>query len=136
MTMASNRKARVLVAKHMLEGHDRGGKTLITMLRDAGVEVIYIIYGVPEDVVMAAKQEDADVIGLSFFSGGYFENVPRLLKLMEQNDMKDVIVVVGGLIPDVDGPELLKMGVKGVFGPGSDLTRFIDMVKSHAQARV
>lgn len=134
--MASNRKARVLVAKHMLEGHDRGGKTLITMLRDAGVEVIYIIYGVPEDVVMAAKQEDADVIGLSFFSGGYFENVPRLLKLMEQNDMKDVIVVVGGLIPDVDGPELLKMGVKGVFGPGSDLTRFIDMVKSHAQARV
>lgn len=135
MTMASNRKARVIVAKHMLEGHDRGGKALIRMLRDAGVEVIYIIYGVPEDVVMAAKQEDADVIGLSFFSGGYFENVPRLLTLMEQNDMKDIIVVVGGLIPDVDKPELLKMGVKGVFGPGSDLKAFIDMVKSHAQAR-
>lgn len=123
------------MGKHILEGHDRGGKTVIRMLRDAGVEVIYIIYGVPEDIVMAAKQEDVDVIGLSFFSGGYFENVPRLMKLMEQNNMKDVIIVIGGLIPDVDEPELLKMGVKGVFGPGSDLTKFIDMVKSHAEAR-
>ena len=122
------------MGKHILEGHDRGGKTVIRMLRDAGVEVIYIIYGVPEDIVMAAKQEDVDVIGLSFFSGGYFENVPRLMKLMEQNNMKDVIIVIGGLIPDVDEPELLKMGVKGVFGPGSDLTKFIDMVKSHAEA--
>jgi methylmalonyl-CoA mutase C-terminal domain/subunit len=133
--MASNRKARVLVAKHILEGHDRGGKAIIKMLRDAGVEVIYIIYKVPEDVVMAAKQEDADVIGLSFFSGGYFENIPRLLKLMEENKMKDVHVVLGGLIPDVDKPELIKMGVKGVFGPGDDLTGFINMVKNHAQAR-
>jgi len=124
------------MGKHILEGHDRGGKTVIRMLRDAGVEVIYIIYGVPEDIVMAAKQEDVDVIGLSFFSGGYFENVPRLMKLMEQNNMKDVIIIIGGLIPDVDEPELLKMGVKGVFGPGSDLTKFIDMVKSHAEARV
>jgi methylmalonyl-CoA mutase C-terminal domain/subunit len=134
--MASKKKARLLMGKHILEGHDRGGKTVIRMLRDAGVEVIYIIYGVPEDIVMAAKQEDVDVIGLSFFSGGYFENVPRLMKLMEQNNMKDVIIVIGGLIPDVDEPELLKMGVKGVFGPGSDLTKFIDMVKSHAEARV
>ena len=134
--MASDRKARVLVAKHILEGHDRGGKTVIRMLRDAGVEVIYIIYGVPEDVVTAAKQEDVDVIGLSFFSGGYLENVPRLIKLMEENHMKDVIVIVGGLIPDVDQPELLKMGVKGVFGPGCDLTRFMDLVKSHAESRV
>jgi methylmalonyl-CoA mutase C-terminal domain/subunit len=133
--MASKKKARLLMGKHILEGHDRGGKTVIRMLRDAGVEVIYIIYGVPEDIVMAAKQEDVDVIGLSFFSGGYFENVPRLMKLMEQNNMKDVIIVIGGLIPDVDEPELLKMGVKGVFGPGSDLTKFIDMVKSHAEAR-
>ena len=132
--MASKKKARLLMGKHILEGHDRGGKTVIRMLRDAGVEVIYIIYGVPEDIVMAAKQEDVDVIGLSFFSGGYFENVPRLMKLMEQNNMKDVIIVIGGLIPDVDEPELLKMGVKGVFGPGSDLTKFIDMVKSHAEA--
>ena len=132
--MASKRKARVLVAKHILEGHDRGGKAIVKMLRDAGVEVIYIIYRVPEDVVMAAKQEDADVIGLSFFSGGYFENIPRLLKLMEENKMKDVLVVLGGLIPDVDKPELIKMGVKGVFGPGDDLTGFINMV-NHAQAR-
>lgn len=134
--MASNRRARVLMAKHILEGHDRGGKTVIRMLRDAGVEVIYIIYRVPEDIVTAAKQEDVDVIGLSFFSGGYLENVPRLIKLMEENNMKDVIVIVGGLIPDVDQPELLKMGVKGVFGPGSDLTRFMDLVKSHAESRV
>jgi methylmalonyl-CoA mutase C-terminal domain/subunit len=134
--MASKKKARLLMGKHILEGHDRGGKTVIRMLRDAGVEVIYIIYGVPEDIVMAAKQEDVDVIGLSFFSGGYFENVPRLMKLMEQNNMKDVIIIIGGLIPDVDEPELLKMGVKGVFGPGSDLTKFIDMVKSYAEARV
>lgn len=124
------------MAKHILEGHDRGGKTVIRMLRDAGVEVIYIIYRVPEDIVTAAKQEDVDVIGLSFFSGGYLENVPRLIKLMEENNMKDVIVIVGGLIPDVDQPELLKMGVKGVFGPGSDLTRFMDLVKSHAESRV
>lgn len=134
--MASNRRARVLMAKHILEGHDRGGKTVIRMLRDAGVEVIYIIYRVPEDIVTAAKQEDVDVIGLSFFSGGYLENVPRLIKLMEENNMKDVIVIVGGLIPDVDQPELLQMGVKGVFGPGSDLTRFMDLVKSHAESRV
>ncbi len=134
--MASNKKARVLVAKHILEGHDRGGKTVIRMLRDAGVEVIYIIYRIPEDVVMAAKQEDVDVIGLSFFSGGYLENVPRLMKLMEENRMKDVLVILGGLIPDVDKPELVKMGVKGVFGPGDDLTGFINMVKSHAEARV
>jgi methylmalonyl-CoA mutase C-terminal domain/subunit len=123
------------MAKHILEGHDRGGKTVIRMLRDAGVEVIYIIYRVPEDIVTAAKQEDVDVIGLSFFSGGYLENVPRLIKLMEENNMKDVVVIVGGLIPDVDQPELLKMGVKGVFGPGSDLTRFMDFVKRHAESR-
>jgi methylmalonyl-CoA mutase C-terminal domain/subunit len=131
----AKRKARVLIGKHILEGHDRGVKTLLGMLRDAGIEVIYIIYRIPEDILSTAKQEDVDVIGLSFFSGGYFENVPRLMKLLEENHMKDVLVMVGGLIPDVDGPELMKMGVKSVFGPGSDLKRFIDTVVSYAETR-
>lgn len=133
--MGTTRKARVLFCKHILEGHDRAGKTIIRMLRDAGVEVIYIIYGVPEEIVKSAAQEDVDVIGLSFFSGAYFENVSRLVKLMDEQKMQDVLLVVGGLIPDVDEPELLEMGVKGVFGPGSDLNKFIDMVKSHAESR-
>lgn len=133
--MESRKKARLLMAKHILEGHDKGTKTVMRMLRDAGVEVIYIIYRAPEDIVVAAKQEDVDVIGLSFFSGAYFENVSRLIKLLEQNNMKDVEIVVGGLIPDVDQPELLNMGVKDVFGPGVDLTKFIDLVKNCAETR-
>jgi methylmalonyl-CoA mutase C-terminal domain/subunit len=126
---------RVLLAKHILEGHDRGAKTVLTMLRDSGIEVIYIIYRIPEDIVAAARQEDVDVIGLSFFSGAYFENCSRLFDLMKAQGLDDVLVIVGGLIPDVDEPELLKMGVKGVFGPGSDLNKFIEMTMSHAQTR-
>jgi methylmalonyl-CoA mutase C-terminal domain/subunit len=133
--MASERKARVLLAKHILEGHDRGAKTVLAMLRDAGVEVVYIIYRTPEDVMVAAKQEDVDVIGLSFFSGAYFENVSRLLRMLKDHEMRDVKVVVGGLIPDVDQPELLEMGVSGVFGPGSDLSAFVQLVKKHASSR-
>ena len=126
---------RVLLAKHILEGHDRGAKTVLTMLKDSGIEVIYIIYRVPEDILAAAQQEDVDVIALSFFSGAYFENCSRLFELMKARGLEDVSVIVGGLIPDVDEPELLKMGVKGVFGPGSDLNKFIEMTKSHAQTR-
>lgn len=127
--METREKARLLMAKHILEGHDKGTKTVMRILRDAGVEVIYVIYRAPEDIVVAAKQEDVDAIGLSFFSGAYFENVSRLINLLKQNKMEDVKIVVGGLIPDVDQPKLLNMGVKGVFGPCSDLTRFVDLVK-------
>ncbi|MBC7130411.1 cobalamin B12-binding domain-containing protein [Candidatus Bathyarchaeota archaeon] len=133
--MNKTKKARVLMAKHILECHDRGVKTMIRMLRDSGVEVIYTIYRTPEDIIAAALEEDVDVIGLSFFSGAYFENIPTLMNLMEKNGLQDIIVVVGGLIPDVDEPELLKLGIKSVFGPGSDISKFIDLVKDHARAR-
>ncbi len=131
----TDKKIRVLMSKHILECHDRGIKTVIRMLRDAGFEVIYNIYRTPAEIVAAALEEDVDAIGLSFFSGAYFENVPDLMELIEKNSLQDVIVIVGGLIPDVDEPELLKMGVKGVFGPGSSLTRFIDLIKEHAASR-
>lgn len=80
-------------------------------------------------------EEDVDAIGLSFFSGAYLENVPDLMELMEKKGLRDVLVTVGGLIPDVDEQKLLKLGVKGVFGPGSSLTGLINLIKDHAAAR-
>jgi methylmalonyl-CoA mutase cobalamin-binding domain/chain len=107
---------RVLVAKVGLDGHDRGAKVVARVLRDAGMEVVYTgLHRTPEQVVSAAVQEDVDVIGISLLSGAHMTLVPRLLDLLKQQEAQDIAVVVGGVIPDEDVPELKKLGAADVF---------------------
>lgn len=114
------RKIRVLVAKPGLDGHDRGAKVVARALRDAGMEVIYTgLRQTPEMVVEAALQEDVDVIGLSILSGAHMALAPRIMALMKENDMLEVPVFLGGIIPNDDIPALKEMGITGVFGPGT-----------------
>ena len=124
------RKIRVVIAKPGLDGHDRGAKVIARALRDAGMEVIYTgLRQTPEQIVAAAVQEDADVIGLSILSGAHNQICPRLMDLVHQRGLEDVLVVVGGIIPDMDVPKLEAMGIKGIFRPGStmgDIVRFIE----------
>ena len=135
-SMPEQRKIRVLVAKPGLDGHDRGAKVIARALRDAGMEVIYTgLRQTPEMVVSAALQEDVDVIGLSILSGAHNAIVPRVNELLKQNKMDDVLLVVGGIIPDQDFPRLKEAGVKGIFIPGTpmdDIVKFIrENVKPH-----
>ena len=119
--MADRRKIRVLVAKPGLDGHDRGAKVIARALRDAGMEVIYTgLRQTPEMIVEAALQEDVDVIGLSILSGAHMALMPRIFELMRTNDMTDVKVILGGIIPDEDIEPLKQMGISGVFGPGTN----------------
>jgi 2-hydroxyisobutanoyl-CoA mutase small subunit len=107
---------RVLVAKVGLDGHDRGAKVVARVLRDAGMEVVYTgLHRTPEQVVSAAVQEDVDVIGISLLSGAHMTLVPRLLELLKEQKAEDIAVVVGGVIPDEDVPELKKLGASEVF---------------------
>jgi methylmalonyl-CoA mutase cobalamin-binding domain/chain len=107
---------RVLVAKIGLDGHDRGAKVVARALRDAGMEVIYTgLHRTPEEVVTAAVQEDVDVIGVSSLSGAHMTLIPRVLQLMKAADAEDILLVVGGVFPDEDIPELKKMGVAELF---------------------
>ena len=111
---------RVLIAKPGLDGHDRGAKVIARALRDAGMEVIYTgLRQTPEMISEAALQEDVDVVGLSILSGAHMALVPRILELMKANGLDDVLVVVGGIIPDEDVTQLKGMGVSAVFGPGA-----------------
>src|ERR1041385_2682467 len=113
-------KIRVLVAKQGLDGHDRGAKVIARALRDAGMEVIYTgLRQTPEMIVNAALQEDVHVIGLSILSGAHNAIVPRVMDLLKQNKMDDVLLLVGGIIPDQDFEFLKKNGVNGIFNPGS-----------------
>ena len=117
----NNRKIRVLIAKPGLDGHDRGAKVVARALRDAGMEVIYTgIRQTPEMIVSTALQEDVAVIGLSSLSGAHLELFGAVMKLLEENGMQDVPVVAGGIIPDEDVAFLEQMGVKAVFGPGTN----------------
>ena len=112
-------KIRVVIAKPGLDGHDRGAKVIARALRDAGMEVIYTgLRQTPEQIVGAALQEDADVIGLSILSGAHMHICPRVMELLKEKGLDDVLVVVGGIIPDVDIPRLHAMGVRGIFLPG------------------
>jgi methylmalonyl-CoA mutase C-terminal domain/subunit len=114
------RKIRVLIAKPGLDGHDRGAKIVARALRDAGMEVIYSgLRQTPEMIAEAALQEDVDVIGLSILSGAHMALVPRVLNLLRENGQGNVLVYVGGIIPDEDIPALKDLGVKEVYGPGS-----------------
>ncbi len=117
-----NRPYRVVVAKPGLDGHDRGAKVIARALRDAGFEVIYTgLHQTPEQVVQAVLQEDADAVGLSLLSGAHLTLVPRVLDGLRHNGLGDVLVMVGGIIPDGDIPVLKDMGVAEVFTPGASL---------------
>ena len=132
-----SRKLRVVIAKPGLDGHDRGAKVIARALRDAGMEVIYTgLRQTPEQIVTAALQEDADVIGLSILSGAHNHIAPRLMDLLKAKGLDDVLVVIGGIIPDVDIPKLRELGVKGIFLPGTPMQDIIDFISANARARV
>ena len=128
--MAAETPIRVLVAKPGLDGHDRGAKVIVRALRDAGMEVIYTgIRQTPEMIVAAALQEDVDVIGLSILSGAHLAIFPKIIELLKAKGMDDVIVLAGGIIPDEDIPQVQAMGVQGVFGPGTPLSKIVEFIR-------
>jgi len=129
-------KIRVVIAKPGLDGHDRGAKVIARALRDAGMEVIYTgLRQTPEQIVAAALQEDADVIGLSILSGAHNHICPRVMELLGEKDLGDVLVVVGGIIPDVDIPKLNAIGIEGVFLPGTPMQEIVDFITGHVRPR-
>jgi methylmalonyl-CoA mutase C-terminal domain/subunit len=131
------RKLRVIIAKPGLDGHDRGAKVIARALRDAGMEVIYTgLRQTPEQIAAAALQEDADVVGLSILSGAHNHIAPQLMDLLKQKGLDDVLVVIGGIIPDVDVPRLKEIGVKGIFLPGTPMQEIIDFINTNARQRV
>lgn len=131
-----DRKIRVLVAKPGLDGHDRGAKVIARALRDAGMEVIYTgLRQTPEMIVTASLQEDVDVIGLSILSGAHNAIVPRVMDLLKQNKMDDVVVLVGGIIPDQDVEKLKTAGVAGIFQPGTAMDDIIQFIRSNVKPR-
>lgn len=126
-----NRPVRVLVAKVGLDGHDRGAKVIATALRDAGMEVIYTgLRQTPEMVVNAALQEDVDAIGVSILSGAHNTVFPKIIALMREKEMNDVLLTGGGIIPQEDMAELTKMGVGKLFAPGATTSEIADYIKT------
>jgi methylmalonyl-CoA mutase C-terminal domain/subunit len=124
-------RIRVLVAKPGLDGHDRGAKIIARALRDAGMEVVYTgLRQTPEMIVNAALQEDVQVIGLSILSGAHNAIVPRVLELLREKEMTDVLVVVGGTIPDEDAEKLKREGVAAVYQPGASLEGIISFIRA------
>ncbi len=131
------RNIRVVIAKPGLDGHDRGAKVIARALRDAGMEVIYTgLRQTPEQIVGAALQEDADVIGLSILSGAHMHICPRVMELLNARALSDVLVVVGGIIPDVDVPRLREMGITGIFLPGTPMQNIIAFINDNVRPRV
>ena len=130
-------KIRVVIAKPGLDGHDRGAKVIARALRDAGMEVIYMgLRQTPEQIVAAALQEDADAIGLSILSGAHMHICPRVLDLLKARGLDDVLLVVGGIIPDVDIPKLREMGVNGIFLPGTPMQEIVTFIQANVRPRV
>jgi methylmalonyl-CoA mutase C-terminal domain/subunit len=130
-----SRRIRVVVAKPGLDGHDRGAKIIARTLRDAGMEVIYTgLHQTPEQIVETVIQEDADAVGISILSGAHMTLVPRILKLLEENEASDVLVVVGGTIPSDDIVELKQLGVAEVYTPGAPTAQIVDFLKSRLDA--
>jgi methylmalonyl-CoA mutase C-terminal domain/subunit len=128
------KRIRVVIAKPGLDGHDRGAKVIARALRDAGMEVIYMgLRQTPEQIVSAALQEDADVIGLSILSGAHNHIAPRLMELLKAKGLDDVLVLVGGIIPDVDIPKLREVGVKGIFLPGTPMQDIIEFIRTNVR---
>jgi methylmalonyl-CoA mutase C-terminal domain/subunit len=128
----TEKKIRVLIAKPGLDGHDRGAKVIARALRDAGMEVVYTgIRQTPEMIAEAALQEDVDVVGMSILSGAHMALFPRVMDLLRQSGMDDVLVVVGGIIPDEDMPALKEMGIRGVFGPGTPTDQIVGYIREN-----
>src|SRR3982751_3364134 len=128
-TPTPTKKIRVVVAKPGLDGHDRGAKIIARALRDAGMEVIYTgLHQTPEQIVETVIQEDADAVGLSILSGAHMTLVPRVVELLKEQGIDDVVVTVGGTIPNDDIPELKKLGVSEVFTPGASTQEIIDFI--------
>jgi methylmalonyl-CoA mutase C-terminal domain/subunit len=126
----TDRPLKVLIAKPGLDGHDRGAKVLARGLRDEGFEVVYTgLRQTPEMIVTAALQEDVDVVGLSILSGAHMALCPRVIELLRGQGLDDVVVLVGGIIPDEDVAPLQELGVKGVFGPGTSTQDIIDFIR-------
>jgi len=124
---------RVLIAKPGLDGHDRGAKVVARALRDAGMEVIYLgLRQTPEMIAQAALQEDVDFVGLSILSGAHMTLVPRVLDLLRALGKEDAAVLVGGIIPDEDATELLRAGVRAVYGPGTPLDSIVREIRAEA----
>ena len=131
------RKLRVVIAKPGLDGHDRGAKVIARALRDAGMEVIYTgLRQTPEMIAAAALQEDADCIGLSILSGAHNHIAPRLMQLLKEKGLDDVLVVIGGIIPGIDIPKLKEMGVKGIFLPGTPMQDIVEFIQGNVRVRV
>src|SRR5256884_3274616 len=126
---------RVVIAKPGLDGHDRGAKIIARALRDAGMEVIYAgLHQTPEQIVETALQEDADAIGISILSGAHMTLVPRIMRLLRENDAEDVLVVVGGTVPADDIPQLKEEGVAAVYGPGSPTAEIVEFLQGRLGA--
>jgi methylmalonyl-CoA mutase C-terminal domain/subunit len=134
--MHSGRKIRVLIAKPGLDSHDRGAKVVARALRDAGMEVIYTgLRQTPEQIVETALQEDVDVIGLSILSGAHKTLFPRIMELLKGKGLTDVMVFAGGIIPEEDIPEMKKLGIKEIFGPGAPTEKIIEFVLENIPKR-
>ena len=132
----TDRPLKVLIAKPGLDGHDRGAKVLARGLRDEGFEVVYTgLRQTPEMVATAALQEDVDVVGLSILSGAHLTLLPRICELLRKEDMGDVLVTAGGIIPEEDLPALKEAGVAAVFGPGTPIGQIAAFMREHAQPR-
>jgi methylmalonyl-CoA mutase C-terminal domain/subunit len=133
---APGRKIRVVVAKPGLDGHDRGAKIIARALRDAGMEVIYTgLHQTPEQIAATVIQEDADAVGLSILSGAHMTLVPRVVELLREQGVEDVVLTVGGTIPADDAPELKRLGVAEVFTPGASTDEIVDFMRSAVDDR-
>jgi methylmalonyl-CoA mutase, C-terminal domain len=131
---SSGRRIRVVVAKPGLDGHDRGAKIIARALRDAGMEVIYTgLHQTPEQIVETVLQEDADAVGLSILSGAHMTLVPKVVELLREQDAGDVLVTVGGTIPNQDIPKLKELGVAEVFTPGASTQAIIDFIQQSVE---
>ena len=131
----SERKIRVLVAKPGLDGHDRGAKVIARALRDAGMEVIYTgLRQTPEMIAAAAVQEDVDAVGISILSGAHKTLCPRIVNLLRENGMDDTLVLVGGIVPNEDIPDLKSQGISEVFLPGTSTEDIVSYIRKHVRA--
>jgi len=132
----SQKPYRILIAKPGLDGHDRGAKIIAKALRDGGFEVIYTgLRQTPEMIVEAALQEDVQAIGLSILSGAHMTLIPRIMSLLGQQGLGDVLVFLGGIIPEEDIPSLLELGVRGVFGPGTPTDEVVAFIRKEIAAQ-
>jgi methylmalonyl-CoA mutase C-terminal domain/subunit len=134
--MTPDRKIRILIAKPGLDGHDRGAKVIARGFRDAGFEVIYTgLHQTPEQIVAAAIQEDVDAIGLSILSGAHDYVFPEVIELLKQRGAEDIAVLGGGIIPEEDIPNLMRIGVKNIFTPGTPIDDAVKWVRENIKPR-